>query len=46
MRAIGADRVLWRVDDTARHAYEVRAVHSDPALAPTADPPELTEVSR
>ena len=46
MRAIGADRVLWRVDDSARRAYELRAAHSDPALAPAATPPELTEVSR
>jgi NADP-dependent 3-hydroxy acid dehydrogenase YdfG len=46
MRAIGADRVLWRVDDGARRAYEVRAAHSDPALEPAAQPPELSEASR
>src|SRR3954447_9244736 len=46
MRAIGADRVLWRVDDFARRAYEVRAAHSDPALAPGAAPAELTEAGR
>jgi NADP-dependent 3-hydroxy acid dehydrogenase YdfG len=46
MRTIGADRVLWRVDDTARRAYEVRAAHSDPALEPATERPELTEASR
>jgi NADP-dependent 3-hydroxy acid dehydrogenase YdfG len=46
MRAIGADRVLWRVDDTARRAYEVRAARSDPSLAPAAGTPELTEAGR
>jgi NADP-dependent 3-hydroxy acid dehydrogenase YdfG len=45
MRAIGADRVLWRVDDGARRAYEVRAAHSDPALEPAAQP-ELSKASR
>ena len=44
MRAIGADRVLWRVDDGARRAYEVRAAHSDPALEPAAQP-ELSKAS-
>ena len=46
MRAIGADRVLWRVDDGARRAYEARAAHSDPALEPAAQPPKLSEASR
>ena len=46
LRAIGADRVLWRVDDAARRPYEVRAAHSDPALAPAAEPPELAEARR
>jgi NADP-dependent 3-hydroxy acid dehydrogenase YdfG len=46
MRAIGADRVLWRVDDGARRAYEVRAARSDPSLEPSAGPPELTAVDR
>jgi NADP-dependent 3-hydroxy acid dehydrogenase YdfG len=46
MRAIGADRVLWRVDDAARQAYELRAARSDPALEPAAAPPALTEVGR
>jgi NADP-dependent 3-hydroxy acid dehydrogenase YdfG len=45
-RAIGADRVLWRVDDAARREYELRAAHSDPALEPAADRPELTEARR
>jgi NADP-dependent 3-hydroxy acid dehydrogenase YdfG len=46
MRAIGADRVLWRIDDVERRPYEVRAAHSDPALEPAAQPPELSEASR
>jgi hypothetical protein len=46
MRAIGADRVLWRVDDAARRDYEVRAAHSDPALDPASEPPELTQAAR
>src|SRR3954452_23277454 len=46
MRAIGADRVLWRVDDTARRAYEVRAAQSDPALEPAAQAPELSAAHR
>jgi NADP-dependent 3-hydroxy acid dehydrogenase YdfG len=45
-RAIGADRVLWRVDDAARRSYEVRAAHSHPGLEPGARPAELTEASR
>src|SRR3954466_12344130 len=44
MRTIGADRVLWRVDDDARQAYEARAAHSDPALEPRGR--ELTEANR
>jgi len=48
MRAIGADRVLWRVDDGARAGYERRAAHADPALAPGggADATGLTEARR
>ncbi|MEA2383391.1 MAG: hypothetical protein QOH72_3362 [Solirubrobacteraceae bacterium] len=46
LRAIGADRVLWRVDDAARRDYEVRATHSEPALEPASTPPELTESRR
>jgi NADP-dependent 3-hydroxy acid dehydrogenase YdfG len=46
MRAIGADRVLWRVDDGARRAYEVRAAQSDPALEPAAAPAALTAADR
>jgi NADP-dependent 3-hydroxy acid dehydrogenase YdfG len=46
MRAIGADRVLWRVDDAARRDYEVRAAHSDPALDPAGEAPELTRAAR
>ena len=46
IRALGADRVLWRVDDGARRQYEVRAAHSDPSLEPAAVTPELTELSR
>jgi NADP-dependent 3-hydroxy acid dehydrogenase YdfG len=46
MRAMGADRVLWRVDGSARRAYELRAAHSEPGLEPAAAPPELTEASR
>ena len=34
LRAIGADRVLWRVDAAARREYELRAAHSEPALEP------------
>jgi NADP-dependent 3-hydroxy acid dehydrogenase YdfG len=44
LRALGADRVLWRVDDTARRPYEVRAAQSDPGLEPAAETPELTEL--
>jgi NADP-dependent 3-hydroxy acid dehydrogenase YdfG len=43
LRAIGADRVLWRVDPAARHGYELRAVHAPAALEPAAEPPELSE---
>jgi NADP-dependent 3-hydroxy acid dehydrogenase YdfG len=46
MRAIGADRVLWRVDDAARRDYEVRAAHSDPALDPGSEAAELTQAAR
>src|SRR3954470_9220835 len=47
LRALGADRVLWRVDDSARRAYEVRAAHSDPSREPAAaDTPQLSELSR
>jgi NADP-dependent 3-hydroxy acid dehydrogenase YdfG len=45
LRALGADRVLWRVDDAARRAYEVRAAHSDPSLEPAATP-KLAEAGR
>jgi NADP-dependent 3-hydroxy acid dehydrogenase YdfG len=43
LRAIGADRVLWRVDGAARHRYERRAALSKPALEPSAGTAELTE---
>jgi hypothetical protein len=43
MRLIGADRVLWKVDDTARRGYEMRAARSEPALDETAAK-ALTEV--
>jgi NADP-dependent 3-hydroxy acid dehydrogenase YdfG len=33
MRLIGADRVLWRVDDDARAFYEQRAAQPQPAAA-------------
>jgi NADP-dependent 3-hydroxy acid dehydrogenase YdfG len=46
LRAMGADRVLWRVDGSARREYELRAAHSEPGLRPAAEPPELTEASR
>jgi NADP-dependent 3-hydroxy acid dehydrogenase YdfG len=47
LRALGADRVLWRVDDAARQAYEVRAARSDPSREPAAaDTPQLSELSR
>jgi NADP-dependent 3-hydroxy acid dehydrogenase YdfG len=39
LRAIGADRVLWRVDGSARREYEVRAAHSEPGLEPAHEPP-------
>jgi NADP-dependent 3-hydroxy acid dehydrogenase YdfG len=39
MRAIGAHRVLWEVDATARRRYELRAAHAEPT-------PELTEAGR
>jgi hypothetical protein len=42
LRFIGADRVLWRVDDAARRDYEARAAHSEPALEPAGQPPELS----
>jgi hypothetical protein len=43
---MGADRVLWRVDGSARRAYELRAAHSEPGLESASAPPELTEASR
>jgi NADP-dependent 3-hydroxy acid dehydrogenase YdfG len=43
MRAIGADRVLWRVDAAARRKYELRAAHAGAVLEPAAEPPALTE---
>ena len=43
LRAIGADRVLWRVDAAARRTYELRAAHADAVLEPAAEPPALTE---
>jgi NADP-dependent 3-hydroxy acid dehydrogenase YdfG len=46
LRAIGADRVLWRVDAAARHKYELRAAHADAVLEPAAEPPALTEARR
>jgi NADP-dependent 3-hydroxy acid dehydrogenase YdfG len=50
MRAIGADRVLWRVDGDARRGYEQRAAHSDPALDGRAEAagaePALTDARR
>ena len=46
LRAMGADRVLWRVDDAARRDYEVRAAHSEPALEPVSAAPELTDARR
>jgi NADP-dependent 3-hydroxy acid dehydrogenase YdfG len=46
LRAIGADRVLWRVDDDARRAYEARAAHSDPALDPGAGRSTLAAANR
>jgi NADP-dependent 3-hydroxy acid dehydrogenase YdfG len=45
LRAIGADRVLSRVDLTARRGYEVRAARSEPALDPEATIPELSEAA-
>jgi len=42
LRVIGADRVLWRVDDAARRDYEVRAARSEPALKSAGQPPELS----
>jgi NADP-dependent 3-hydroxy acid dehydrogenase YdfG len=42
LRVIGADRVLWRVDDAARRDYEVRAARSEPALESAGQPPELS----
>jgi NADP-dependent 3-hydroxy acid dehydrogenase YdfG len=46
LRAIGADRVLWRVDAAARHRYELRAAHADAVLAPAAEPSALTKARR
>jgi NADP-dependent 3-hydroxy acid dehydrogenase YdfG len=46
MRAIGADRVLWRVDAAARRKYELRAAHAGAVLEPAAEPPALTEAGR
>jgi NADP-dependent 3-hydroxy acid dehydrogenase YdfG len=46
LRALGADRVLWRVDDSARRDYELRAAHSEPGLEPAGQPAELTEAGR
>jgi NADP-dependent 3-hydroxy acid dehydrogenase YdfG len=46
LRAIGADRVLWRVNGSARREYEVRAAHSEPGLEPAHEPPALTEARR
>jgi NADP-dependent 3-hydroxy acid dehydrogenase YdfG len=43
LRAIGADRVLWRVDGSARRRYELRAALSEPALEPAAGAAELTD---
>jgi NADP-dependent 3-hydroxy acid dehydrogenase YdfG len=46
LRAIGADRVLWRVDSAARRPYELRAAHAKTVLEPAAEPPALTEARR
>ena len=46
LRAIGADRVLWQVDASARRGYEARAARSEAALEPQADAPDLTEARR
>jgi short-subunit dehydrogenase len=46
LRAIGADRVLWRVDSAARRPYELRAAHAKTVLEPAADAPALTEARR
>jgi NADP-dependent 3-hydroxy acid dehydrogenase YdfG len=46
MRAIGADRVLWQVDDSARRGYELRAARSEPALEPAPGAPGLSEAGR
>ena len=46
LRAIGADRVLWRVDHDERRGYELRAARSEPALDAAPAAPELTEARR
>jgi NADP-dependent 3-hydroxy acid dehydrogenase YdfG len=46
LRAIAADRVLWRVDFAARRPYELRAAHAKTVLEPAAEPPALTEARR
>jgi NADP-dependent 3-hydroxy acid dehydrogenase YdfG len=46
LRAIGADRVLWRVDAAARRTYELRAAHAHAVLEPAAEPPALTQARR
>ena len=46
MRAIGADRVLWRVDGAARRGYERRAARSDPGLEPAGEAAALGEAGR
>jgi NADP-dependent 3-hydroxy acid dehydrogenase YdfG len=41
-RAMKADQVLAQIDEGKRHAYEVRASHSDPALEPGSEAKQLT----
>jgi short-subunit dehydrogenase len=39
-RALKADRVFWNADFDRRRGYELRAAHSQPALAPGDDDPQ------
>ncbi len=42
-RALKADQVLASADASARRGYELRASRSEPALAPVAEKPQLTD---
>jgi len=42
-RALKADRVLAGADSNVRRGYELRASHSEPALDPSPEKPQLTD---